>query len=145
VLETNLDDMSGEMIGYCIEKLWQAEPLDVYTTAIQMKKQRPGVKLTVLCRGGQIERMETILFEHTTTLGIRRVPALRDVMQREKASVETRWGTIEGKTAFLPNGTKRFAPEFESAKHIAETNHATLDEVYTAAKTAFPQGDGETS
>ena len=137
VLETNLDDMTGEMIGYCIEKLWQAEPLDVYTTAIQMKKQRPGVKLTVLCRGEQIENIEAILFEHTTTLGIRRVPALRDVLHREKASVETRWGTIDGKTAILPNGTKRFAPEFESAKRIADANGVTLDEVYTTAKTAF--------
>jgi len=143
VLETNLDDMTGEMIGYCIEKLWHAGPLDVYTTAIQMKKQRPGVKLTVLCRGEQIGQMEAILFEHTTTLGTRRVPALRDVLHREKASVETRWGAIVGKTAILPDGTKRFAPEFESAKHIAEANNVTLDEVYTAAKAAFQQADGE--
>lgn len=140
VLETNLDDMTGEMVGYCVEKLWQAEPLDVYTTALQMKKQRPGVKLTVLCRGEQIEAVETILFEHTTTLGIRRVPALRDVLQREKATVETQWGTVEGKTAILPDGTKRFAPEFESAKRIAETDGLTLDEVYVAAKTAFQNG-----
>ena len=137
VLETNLDDMTGEMIGYCIEKLWQAEPLDVYTTAIQMKKQRPGVKLTVLCRGEQVESIETILFEHTTTLGIRRVPALRNILQREMTTVETQWGTITGKTAILPNGTKRFAPEFESAKHIADANGVALDEVYTAAKHAF--------
>jgi Uncharacterized conserved protein len=137
VLETNLDDMTGEMIGYCIEKLWQAEPLDVYTTAIQMKKQRPGVKLTVLCRGEQVEAMETILFEHTTTLGIRRVPALRNILQREMTTVETQWGTITGKTAILPDGTKRFAPEFESAKRIADANSVTLDEVYTAAKHAF--------
>jgi len=145
VLETNLDDMSGEMVGFCIEKLWQAEPLDVYTTAIQMKKQRPGVKLTVLCRGDQIGQIEAILFEHTTTLGVRRVPALRDVLQREKASVETRWGTIVGKTAILPDGTKRFAPEFESAKHVAGTNNVTLDEIYTVAKAAFQQTSGTTT
>jgi len=145
ILETNLDDMSGEMIGYCIEKLRQAEPLDVYTTAIQMKKQRPGVKLTVLCRGERIGQIEGILFEHTTTLGVRRIPALRDVLQREKASVKTRWGTIDGKTAILPDGTKRFAPEFESAKHVAGTNNVTLDEVYTAAKAAFQQTSGTTS
>ena len=145
VLETNLDDMTGEMIGYCIEKLWLADPLDVYATTIQMKKQRPGVKLTVLCRGEQIGQMEAILFEHTTTLGVRRVPELRDVLRREKASVETRWGTVAGKTAILPDGTKRFAPEFESAKCIAETNNVTLDEVYTAAKAAFQQASGTTS
>ncbi len=137
VLETNLDDMSGEMIGYCVEKLWQAGPLDVYTTAIQMKKQRPGVKLTVLCRGEQVELFETILFEHTTTLGVRRVPALRDVLQREKATVETPWGTVDGKTAIFPDGAKRFAPEYESAKRVAESAGVTLDEIYTAAKAAF--------
>jgi len=145
VLETNLDDATGEMIGYCIEKLWQAEPLDVYTTAIQMKKQRPGVKLTVLCHGKQIGRIEAILLEHTTTLGVRRVPALRDVLQREKASVETCWGTIIGKTAILPDGAKRFAPEFDSVKRIAESNNVPLDEIYTAAKAAFQQTSSETA
>ncbi|MCL2118137.1 MAG: nickel pincer cofactor biosynthesis protein LarC, partial [Planctomycetaceae bacterium] len=114
VLETNLDDMTGEMIGYCIEKLWEAGPLDVDTTAIQMKKQRPGVKLTVLCRAGQVGQMEAILFEHTTTLGVRRMTMKRTVLRREKASVETRWGTIDGKVAILPDGSKRFAPEFDS-------------------------------
>jgi len=104
-----------------------------------MKKQRPGVKLTVLCRGDQIEAVETVLFEHTTTLGIRRVPALRDVLQREKATVETPWGMVDGKTAILPDGTKRFAPEFETAKRVANLNGLTLDEVYTAAKAAFYQ------
>ena len=142
VLETNLDDMTGEMIGFCIEKLWQAKPLDVYTTAIQMKKQRPGVKLTVLCRDEQAGSIEAILFEHTTTLGIRRVPAQRTVLHREKATVETRWGAIDGKTATLPDGTKRFAPEFDSAKRIAEANNVTLDKVYTAAKAAFVMSAG---
>ena len=129
--------MTGEMIGYCIEKLWEVGPLDVYTTAIQMKKQRPGVKLTVLCRDEQVGPMEAILFEYTTTLGVRRATMKRTVLRREKASAETRWGTIDGKTAILPDGTKRFAPEFESAKRIAEANNVTLDEIYTEAKAAF--------
>ncbi|MDR1491624.1 MAG: LarC family nickel insertion protein [Planctomycetaceae bacterium] len=137
VLETNLDDMTGEMIGFCIEKLWSANPFDVYTTAIQMKKQRPGIKLSVLCRAEQLEEIETILFEHTTTLGIRRVPAFRDVLQRELFNVETRFGTVAGKVAVLRDGNKRFAPEYESAKQIAKTHNVTLDEVYTAAQSAF--------
>ncbi|MCL2624908.1 MAG: DUF111 family protein, partial [Planctomycetaceae bacterium] len=74
-----------------------------------------------------------------------RVPTLRDVLQREPASVETRWGTIVGKTATLPDGTKRFAPEYESAKRIAEVNNVTLDEVYTAAKAAFQQANIKTT
>ncbi|MDR1384111.1 MAG: LarC family nickel insertion protein [Planctomycetaceae bacterium] len=139
VLETNLDDMTGEMIGYCIEKLWKANPLDVYTAAIQMKKQRPGVKLTILCQAEQLEEIETILFEHTTTLGVRRVPVFRDVLQREQTNVETRFGTVAGKIAVLRDGTKRFAPEYESAKQVAETFGVTLDEIYTVAKIAFPK------
>ena len=70
VLETNLDDTSGELIGYCITRLWEAGALDVYTTAIQMKKNRPGVKLSLMCRAAQVEAMEAILFQETTTLGV---------------------------------------------------------------------------
>ena len=71
VLETNLDDLSGELIGYCISRLWEAGALDVYTTPIQMKKNRPAVMLTVLCRPGDAAAMEDVLFTETTTLGVR--------------------------------------------------------------------------
>ncbi len=72
VLETNLDDISGELVGYCTMRLWEAGALDVFTTAIQMKKNRPGVTLTVLCRPDDAAAVEDILFRETTTLGVRR-------------------------------------------------------------------------
>ena len=85
VLETNLDDISGELVGYCISRLWDAGALDVYTTAIQMKKNRPAVKLSVLCRPGDAAAMEDILSAETTTLGVRRWTAARHVLRRAAA------------------------------------------------------------
>ena len=77
VLETNLDDITGEIVGYSISRLWDAGALDVYTTPIQMKKNRPAVKLTVLCRPEDAPAMEEILFAETTTLGVRSWTASR--------------------------------------------------------------------
>ena len=75
VVETNLDDISGELVGYCVTLLAEAGALDVFTTAVQMKKNRPGVTLTVLCHAGDVERLEAIIFRETTTLGVRHGPS----------------------------------------------------------------------
>ncbi|MCL2743914.1 MAG: nickel pincer cofactor biosynthesis protein LarC, partial [Planctomycetaceae bacterium] len=129
-LETNIDDLSGELIGHCIEKLWTLAPLDVWTTSVQMKKQRPGVVLSVLCRKEQIENIENVLFAETTTLGIRRNRLERSVLQREQCSVATPWGTLAAKQAVLPDGTVRVAPEFEDAKRLAAAEKISVREVY---------------
>lgn len=137
VLETNLDDLPGEQIGYCTERLWEAGVLDVYTTAIQMKKSRPAVKLTVLCQAGQIAAAEAILFRETTTLGIRRWPVERHVLRRASYRVETPLGAIDGKIGWLDDGTVRFSPEFESCRQVAERQGIPLGEVFEAARRAF--------
>jgi uncharacterized protein (TIGR00299 family) protein len=137
VLETNLDDISGEMIGYCTTRLWEAGALDVYTTAIQMKKNRPGVKLSVLCRAGDVEPIESILFTETTTLGVRRWTVSRHVLSRQAHCVETSWGPVEGKVGWLGDGWPRFAPEFESCRRIAAERGVPLRAVYEAAQNAF--------
>ena len=137
VLETNLDDISGEMIGYCTTRLWEAGALDVYTTAIQMKKNRPGVKLSVLCRGDNVQPIEEILFSETTTLGVRRWTAARHVLSRQAHSVETPWGPVEGKVGWLNDDSARFAPEFESCRRIAEIHNVPLQAVYEEAHRAF--------
>jgi pyridinium-3,5-bisthiocarboxylic acid mononucleotide nickel chelatase len=143
VLETNLDNLSGELVGYAIGRLWDAGALDVYTTAIQMKKNRPGVKLSVLCRPADADAMEAILFRETTTLGIRRWTAARHVLQRQAHRVETVWGPIEGKLGWLGDGTPRFAPEFESCQRIAAERGIPLRDVYEAAQRAFDAGGTE--
>jgi uncharacterized protein (TIGR00299 family) protein len=137
VLETNLDDISGELVGYCITQLWELGVLDVFTTAIQMKKNRPGVKLTVLCRPADAPAVEDLLFRETTTLGVRRWMAARAVLRREPHTVTTPWGPVEGKIGWRRNEPPRFAPEFESCRQIAEANKLPLREVYEAAQKAF--------
>jgi pyridinium-3,5-bisthiocarboxylic acid mononucleotide nickel chelatase len=137
VLETNLDDISGEMIGYCTSRLWELGVLDVFTTAIQMKKNRPGVKLTVLCRPADAAAVEDVLFRETTTLGVRRWTAARTVLRRQPHSVSTPWGPVAGKIGWLRDGVPRFAPEFESCRRMAEEQHVPLREVYETAQKAF--------
>jgi len=137
VIETNLDDLTGELIGYCITKLWEAKPLDVYTTSIQMKKHRPATMLTVLCYEESIDEIERIIFEETTTLGVRRWPVSRTTLRRGKMMVSTPWGDVVCKTAELPNGDTRFTPEFESARQLAINHGVPLARVYEAAQKGF--------
>ena len=137
VIETNLDDTSGEMIGYCTSRLWEAGALDVFATAVQMKKNRPGVMLTVLCRPGDAQAMEDILFSETTTLGVRRWMVGRRVLDRQAHAVTTPWGAVEGKVASVRPGQPRFAPEFESCRRIAAEKNIPLRDVYEAAHKAF--------
>lgn len=137
VVETNLDDISGELISYCTSRLREAGALDVYTTAIQMKKDRPGVKLTVLCGLSDLEHVEAILFEETTTLGVRRWPVSRRVLERVPHAVMTPWGSIDGKVGWVAEGVPRFAPEFEACRRVAAEHHVPLRAVYEAAQKAF--------
>ncbi len=106
-----------------------------------MKYYRPGVKLSVLCRPADVEAMETILFEETTTLGVRRWTAGRRVLARQPHQVQTSWGPVEGKIAWLPADRARFAPEFESCRRLALEHHLPLGEVYDAARRAFDPSD----
>lgn len=137
VLETNLDDMPGEQIAYCTERLWGAGVLDVYTTAIQMKKNRPAVKLTVLCAADRIEAAEAILLRETTTLGIRRWQAERTVLDRTPHTVTTPLGPVAGKVGRLHDGTVRFAPEYEACRKVAQEKNVPLREVFEAVQRAF--------
>jgi len=137
VLETNLDDSTGEMIGFCIERLWEAGALDVYTTPIQMKKNRPGTVLTVLCQAAHVQQMETILFRETTTLGMRRWQASRRKLQRKPHEVDTPWGKVMGKLGWFEGGTVNFSPEYDSCSRVAVENNIPLRTVYDAAGKAF--------
>lgn len=137
VLETNLDDISGEIIGHTTAKLFEAGALDVYTTSIQMKKNRPGVLLSVLCPAELLAKMEKIIFKETSTLGIRRWQAARHKLDRRPHTIETPLGAIEGKLAVLPDGGVSFSPEFEACRRIATEKNVPLKDVYEAAMRAF--------
>jgi pyridinium-3,5-bisthiocarboxylic acid mononucleotide nickel chelatase len=138
VLETNLDDLSGELIGHTMQRLLDAGALDVYTTAIQMKKNRPAVMLSVLCESERSEALEQILFCETTTLGVRRWPVQRHKLPRRAVRVDTPWGPVDGKLALLAD-RERFSPEYEACRAVAAEHQVPLQQVYEAAQQAFAQ------
>ena len=137
MLETNLDDTPGEAIGYCAEKLWEAGALDVSTTALQMKKDRPGVLLSVQGRPADADRLAEIVFRETTTLGLRRSTVQRQTLPRRTVQVSTDWGEIAGIVATLPDGSERFSPEFAACREIADNKQIALATVYAAAQQAY--------
>ena len=139
VLETNLDDLPGEVVGHTTTLLMAAGALDTFLTPIQMKKNRPGVMVTVLCDRGQIPAMETILFRETTTLGIRRYEVGRHKLKRQAAEVETPFGTVKGKLGWLDGRPPTFSPEYEDCARVANAQGVPLREVYNAAHAAYAQ------
>ena len=141
LMETNLDDISGEILGYARKQLMAAGALDVYTTSIQMKKDRPGVMMSVIALPADVEHLEGILFQETGTLGIRRRIIQRSVRRREQLSVTTPWGEVTGKIAWRDAEAARFTPEFDSCAELAEKSGVSLLDVYRAAEAAFLFGE----
>ncbi len=137
VLETNLDDVTAEVIGYAVERLLDAGALDVYTTPILMKKTRPATKLSVLCLPAERRTMEQILFAETGTLGIRRCFQQRETLEREALRVSTPWGPVAGKLSRLPDGSLQFSPEYEDCKSLALRSGVPLRVVYAEAEFAY--------
>ncbi len=133
VMETNLDDVPGEMIGYCIEALFAAGALDVFSTPIQMKKNRPGILLSVLAPEALVPALETILFRETGTLGVRRYPARRTKLQREACVLQTPWGPVQGKRGWREGGPTVVTPEYEDCARLARQHGVALREVYLQA------------
>jgi uncharacterized protein (TIGR00299 family) protein len=138
LLETNLDDVSAETIGYAKRKLLAAGALDVYSAGIQMKKDRPGTLLSVLCRLEDGERLETILFAETATFGVRRHVVERHKRLRHACSVDTPWGPVAGKLG-RHGASVVFTPEFEECARLASQYAVPLRDVYRAAEFAFEQ------
>jgi uncharacterized protein (TIGR00299 family) protein len=143
VLETNLDNTTGETIGHAVDRLWAAGALDVSLIPIQMKKGRPGLLLSVQSSAAHASELEAIVFRETPTLGVRRTTVLRTVLAREPLTVETSLGPIKGKVATLPDGSQRFTPEYESCDRVATANGVPLVEVMTAASDAWRANTGQ--
>jgi uncharacterized protein (TIGR00299 family) protein len=137
LLETNLDDVTGEAIGFAVERLWAAGALDVSTAALTMKKNRPGVLLAVQCRPTDADEMASIVFRETTALGLRRSTVSRLTLPRRSVTVETPFGQVAGIVATLPDGASRFSPEYEACAEAARRQRATLADVDSAARTAY--------
>ena len=132
-LECNLDDMTGEEIGFAMEQLFQAGARDVYTQSIGMKKSRPGVILSVICMPEDADRLAALMMKHTTTLGIRRQDVSRYVLSRSIEKADTAYGPVRIKKA-EGMGVKRSKPEYEDLASLAAWYGVTLREVESSIK-----------
>jgi pyridinium-3,5-bisthiocarboxylic acid mononucleotide nickel chelatase len=145
MLETNLDDVPAEVIGYCFDQLFSAGALDVFSTPIQMKKNRPGVLLSVLASEGALPVLEAIIFRETETFGIRRYPVQRSKLQREEVTVQTLWGPIRGKRGWRDGVASVLTPEYEDCARIARQHGITLREVYATVRNNFTAENAESA
>ena len=130
LIETNIDDMTGEMLGYALEKLLAQGAADAWLTPVQMKKNRPGVVLSVICREPEEEALARLLLRETSTLGVRVRPVHRWEAEREVLEFESSLGMATVKVKRLPDEPPRVAPEYEACKLLAEASGLPLAEVY---------------
>lgn len=131
VLETNIDDMSSEMLGFVMDKLFEQGALDVFYTPVFMKKNRPAVLLTVLCNKEQEQVVVDTILKETSTLGIRKTVSERYKMERENVKVDTEFGEVNVKVSKFGD-FKKFAPEYEDCRKIALSKDIPLWKVYNA-------------
>jgi uncharacterized protein (TIGR00299 family) protein len=136
VLETNLDDISSEVLGDFVERALKAGALDVIHTAIQMKKNRPGVQLSVLCAEGDADKFSEMILRETSAFGVRRTLTERRKLQRETKTVTTPHGEVTVKLGLLNGEVVQVAPEYESCRAIAAQADVPLKAVYDAAVAA---------
>ena len=130
VVETNIDNMTGEMLGYVMDKIFDAGAADVYFTPIQMKKNRPGTMVSAIVAETQVPAVESVLFNQTTTFGIRKYKASRTVLTREFKEVESSLGKIKVKIGTFNDEIKSVSPEYEDCKRIADEKGIPLKKVY---------------
>ncbi|MEJ2264284.1 MAG: nickel pincer cofactor biosynthesis protein LarC [Anaerolineales bacterium] len=136
-LETNIDDLNPQTYEYVMARLLEAGALDVTLSPLQMKKERPGTQLWVLCRPGDADRMAKIIFTETSTLGIRKQQVERLSLARSIETVETPYGTIRVKIAELGGGQVKIAPEYEDCRRLAQEQQVPLGKVFQAAEFAI--------
>ncbi|MBD2103333.1 nickel pincer cofactor biosynthesis protein LarC [Leptolyngbya sp. FACHB-261] len=133
VLETQVDDLSPQVVGYLFDELPKAGALDVFTQAVGMKKSRPGLLLTVLCKPEDLEQCETVLFRETSTLGIRRRIQSRSILNRQFQTLETIYGPIQVKIAQRGQTIVNVQPEYEDCARLARAQQVPLAQVQQAA------------
>lgn len=134
VMETGIDDMNPQIFGHVMERLLAGGALDVFFTPVQMKKNRPGCLMTVLCRPWERDALTGIIFEETSTLGIRCREEQRTLLERTMGEIATPYGIVRVKTAVDKGGRRlRSSPEYEDCRKIALEKNVPLREVYQAA------------
>ncbi len=142
VLEANLDDMSPQIYGFFAERALQTGALDVFSVPVQMKKNRPGQLITVLCKPADREKFSDLLFRETTTLGVRQSSVKRRTLQRESLTVQTSLGSIRMKVARLHGHILNVAPEYEDCQKVAAERGVPLKQVLAEATFEFQKLNG---
>lgn len=137
VIETNLDDMSPQIYGYLVEKALAAGALDVFSTSVQMKKNRPGVLLTILCDPAHTARLIDLVFRETTTIGVRTYDVRRKVLDREVVRVETQFGEVRMKISRMNGSVLNATPEYDDCQRLAAEKGIPLKQVIAAASFEF--------
>jgi hypothetical protein len=137
VLEANLDDLNPQVFGYVMDQLLEQGALDVFGVPVQMKKNRPGTLLTVLCKPEDAEKLIRTLFSETTTLGVRQREEFRQVLARRWENVRTQWGEVRIKIASMNGTVTNYAPEYEDCRRIAAEQHVPLKTVMQEATRAY--------
>jgi uncharacterized protein (TIGR00299 family) protein len=141
MIETNLDDMSPQLFGYVMERALEGGALDCYLTPVQMKKNRPGVLLSILCRAAEREHLTELLFRETTTLGVRSFEVQRRALEREVVRVETSFGAIDVKVARMNGRVVNEKPEYEQCREAARLAGVALRDVERAVRNALSKRD----
>jgi hypothetical protein len=139
VIEANVDDMSPQLYGYFLEQALAAGALDVTCSSAQMKKNRPGLTISILCESGKSDALCQLLFEQTTTIGVRMYEARRKVLEREQVTVETPYGAVQVKVARRDGKVLNAAPEFDDCQRLATEKSVPLKQVIAAAEAAYLQ------
>jgi len=137
VLEANLDDLNPQLFGYVMERALAAGALDVFATPVQMKKNRPGMLLTILAKPADADKLTKLLFAETTTLGVRSRAEKRATLARRSVEVKTPWGSVRMKVANLNGTVANYAPEYEDCRRLAEDNDIPLKRVMQEAMSAY--------
>jgi uncharacterized protein (DUF111 family) len=143
VIEANVDDMSPQIYGYFLEQALAAGALDVTCSSAQMKKNRPGLTISILCDPCKNEALSQLLFEQTTTIGVRIFEAKRKVLAREQVPVETPYGTVQMKVARSEGKVVNAAPEFDDCRRLATEKSVPLKQVIAAAEAAYLQQEAK--
>jgi len=129
VLEANLDDLNPQVFGYVMERLLSEGALDAFGMPVQMKKNRPGMVLTVLCKAEEADKLTQIIFAETTTLGVRCRQEMRQTLARRWENVRTPWGDVRIKIASMNGTVTNYAPEYEDCRRIAAEHRVPLKRV----------------
>lgn len=140
VLEANIDDLNPQVFAYAMDRLLEAGALDVFGLPVQMKKNRTGMLLTVLCQPQDAVKLSQIIFAETTTLGVRQRVEQRHILAREWITVSTQWGDVRMKVANVNGTVMNYAPEYEDCRRIAVEHHVPLKSVMQEAMQEYSAG-----